>query len=374
MKKNIALVLCGGGARASYQVGVLRAIYEIIKKDQNLFNIITGNSAGAINASYLASNAEDWGSSTQYLMDLWKRLTPDDVYDISQYTMGKIGTRWVKGTIFRSNDEDSTVSGILNTDPLRKLLKREVEISKIRQHFNDKHLSAFCLSTTNYYSGSSVVFYDGYNTIADWSKTDRFSIRTELTIEHVMASSAIPLFFPSAKIGESYYGDGCIRPITPLSPAINMGAEKILTIGIRHHHAVETMRTLALKKNPPPQISQIGGVMMNAIFLDSLEADVERLEKTNTIVEMMGPKSPWKYVPILALKPSRDLGAMTEKLNSELPIMLRYFLRGIGVSGKSGLDLLSYLAFDSSYTMQVTELGYEDTMAKKNLILTFFDL
>ncbi len=376
MKKNkLALSLNGGGARGSYQVGALRALYEIIKKDQNLFDIVTGNSAGAINAIFLASNAEDWGSSTQYLVDLWKRITPEDVYDISQYNMTKLGSRLVKGTLLRNLAGGTPVNGLLDTAPLHNLLEREIDFKKIRQHFAAKYLSSVSLSTTNYYSGSSVVFFDGDEdeNLEEWSKPSRFSIRTELNVNHVMGSSAIPLFFPPAKIDNSYYGDGCIRQITPLSPAIELGADKIITIGIRHQHSIDHMKELSLMANPSPQISQIGGVMMNAIFLDSLEADVERLEKVNTIVEMMGPKSPWKYIPILSLRPSRDLGEMTEQLGNRLPLVLRYFLQGIGVSGQSGLDLLSYLAFDSSYTSQVVELGYEDTMAKKNLILSFIN-
>ncbi|MGZ3808345.1 MAG: patatin-like phospholipase family protein, partial [Bacteriovorax sp.] len=200
-----------------------------------------------------------------------------------------------------------------------------------------------------------------------------FAVKTELNVDHIMGSSAIPLFFPPSKIGESYYGDGCIRQITPLSPAIDLGATKIITIGIRNQQPVSLMKEISFKANKSPQISQVAGIMMDAIFLDSLESDVERLKKVNTITEMMGNKSPWRNIPILSLSPSRDLGLMTEKLSSEMPLMLRYFLRSIGVTGQSGLDLLSYLAFDSSYTTRVTELGYEDTMAKKKEILNFID-
>jgi NTE family protein len=373
IENKLAIVLNGGGARASYQAGALRALYEIIKKDQNLFDIITGNSAGAINAIYLANNARDWGSSTQYLVDLWKRIKPEDVFDISHYTMGRIGSRWVKGTIFRDNSPGDPFNGILNTDPLRKLLLREVDFKELHSLIQEKFISAVALSTTNYYSGSSVVFFDGEKKIPEWSKSDRFSIRTELSVDHVMGSSAIPLFFPPVKIAHSYYGDGCIRQVTPLSPALHLGATKLLTIGIRHRRTQETIKELALRTNAPPQISQVGGVMMNAIFLDSLDADVERLEKMNIMVAIMGKHSPWRHVPILHLNPSRDLGGMTKKLNSEMPKLLRYFLSSIGVTGQSGLDLLSYLAFDASYTLQVTELGYEDTLARKNEILSFIE-
>lgn len=373
METKYAIVLNGGGARASYQAGALRAIYEIIKKDQKLFDIITGNSAGAINAAHLAGNVEDWGASTQSLVDVWQRIKPEDVYDISTYTMTKIGTKWMKGTFFRGADEDGSLNGLLDTSPLKKTIEREIDFKKIREHFTMGNLNGLSLSTTNYYSGASVVFFNGDKTVEDRSKPDHIMMRTEFNSEHIMASSAIPLFFPPVRINGSFYGDGCIRQITPLAPAVDLGAQKIIAIGIRHQQTVESMVQMTMKKNVSPQISLIAGVMMNAIFLDSLDADYERFNKINTIVEMIGPKSPWRYIPILMLRPSRDLGAMTERLSQQLPTMLRYFLRTIGVTGQSGLDLLSYLAFDSSYTELVTELGYEDTMKEKHRIECFFD-
>lgn len=373
MDDKLAIVLNGGGARASYQAGALRALYEIIKRDQNLFDIITGNSAGAINAIFLASSARDWGSSTQYLADFWQRIKPEDILDVSHYAMTKMGTRWVKGTLFRKIGGEDPYNSILNTDPLKKLLLREIDFKEIRSLIESKLLSAVALSATNYYSGATVVFFDAKKEVAEWAKVDRFSIRCELKPEHVMGSSAIPLFFPPVKINNSYYGDGCIRLSAPLSPAIHMGANKLITIGIRNKTPKEKMIELALTPNSSPQISQIGGVVMDAIFLDSLESDIERLEKINIMVEIMGKNSPKKHMPILSLYPSRDLGSMTEKLNDELPTILRYFLRSIGVTGKSGLDLLSYLAFDSSYTQQVVELGYEDTIKRKKEILAFVD-
>ena len=371
MENKLALVLNGGGARGSYQAGALRAIYEIIKKDQLLFDIITGNSAGALNAVYLANNARDWGSSTQYLVDLWKRIKLEDVFDLDPYTMGKLGTRWMKGSIFKNANPENPINGFLNTEPMKKLLQREVDFKELHQLIEEKLVSGVALSTTNYYSGSSVVFFDAEKSIPEWSKPDRFSIRTEIKFEHAMASAAIPLFFPPIKIAKSYYGDGCIRQVTPLSPAIHLGAKKLIAIGIRNQRSQEAMKEFTLKTNLPPQFSQIGGVMMNAIFLDSLDADVERLEKMNIMVAIMGKHSPWKHIPILVLNPSRDLGGMTKQLNDEMPKFLRFLLSSIGIVGLSGLDLLSYLAFDSSYTEAVTELGYEDTMARKNEILAF---
>lgn len=373
MRDKLAIVLNGGGARACYQAGALRALYEIIKKDQNLFDIITGNSAGAINAAFLASSARDWGTATQYLSDFWQRIYPENVFDMGHFTMAKIGTNWLKDTLFKGPTQETMYNSILNTTPLKKLLMREIDFSEIRLLIESKLLSSIALSTTNYYSGASVVFFDGEKDLMEWAKPDRFSIREEITIDHVMGSSAIPLFFPPAKINKSYYGDGCIRQTTPLSPAIHLGANKIIAIGIKDAHQTKNTMALTLNSNPAPQLSQISGVMMDAIFLDSMDADLERIEKMNILVKIMGDRSPRKYIPTLSLIPSRDLGSMTAKLDEKMPTFLRYFLKSVGITGRYGLDLLSYLAFDSSYTQQVVELGYEDTMKRKIEILNFVD-
>lgn len=279
MTQNLAIVLNGGGARGSYQAGALRALYEIIKKDQNLFDIITGNSAGAINAIFLASNARDWGSATQYLVDLWTQIRPEYIYDINHFNLGKFGTKLVAGAILKGNENKTALNSLFDTAPLKKLLTREINFEEIHNSIKNKIINSIALSATNYNSGANVIFYDSNSDIEDWAKLDRFSMRTQLKVEHVMSSSAIPLFFPPALIDKSFYGDGCIRQITPLSPAINLGAKKIICIGIRHHSSISKMRELTLSSCPAPLISHVGGVMMNAIFLDSLDVDVERLEK-----------------------------------------------------------------------------------------------
>jgi NTE family protein len=371
MDKKLGLVMTGGGARAAYQVGVVRAFYEILKKDEKLFDVITGNSAGAINASYLASNAANWDIATTNLMDLWKNLKPQNIYDLRIRSISELGAKWLGGTVFGGlTPKGSHVNHLLDTDPLRKLLLRELDFKQIKQNIADNLLRGFALSSTNYNSGSNVVFYQGANDIQNWARSDRFSVRVDLEVEHIMASSAIPFFFPPIKVGESYYGDGCIRQTTPLSPAIHLGAEKIIAIGVRYPHNQQRMQDLAMSPFKNPTIGQITGVMMNAVFLDSLEADVERMTKINSLIKE-GHKEEFKAIPILMLRPSKDLGKMTERLNEELPPMLRYLLKGIGVSDKEGLDLLSYLAFDHSYTVPLMELGYEDTLKKRSEIEDF---
>jgi NTE family protein len=371
MIQNLGLVMTGGGARAAYQVGVVRALYEVLKNESSFFDIITGNSAGAINSTYLASNAKDWDMATNNLVDLWKRLKPQHVYDLRARTVTGLGVKWLGGAVFGGlTPTGSHINHLLDTAPLRRLLTREVDFEDIKKNIQDKTLRGVALSTTNYNSGSNVVFFQGASDISDWSRSDRFSLREDLNIDHLMASAAIPFFFPPIKVGESYYGDGCVRQTTPLSPAIHLGAKKIIAIGVRYPHNQKRMQDLALSPFNDPTIGQISGVMMNAVFLDSLESDVERMMKINSLIRE-GRHDEFKAIPILMLRPSRDLGRMTEKLNEELPPTLRYLLKGIGVSDKEGLDLLSYLAFDKSYTVPLMELGYEDTIKKRDEIQDF---
>ena len=363
--------MTGGGARAAYQVGVVRALYEIIKKDQKLFDVISGNSAGAINSAYLAANAENWDVATQNLTELWKSLKPEHVFDLRKRTISDLGLKWFSGTVLGGlTPTGSHINYLLDTDPLKAMLSKEIDFNHIKSNIEKKHLYGMSLSTTNYNSGSSVIFYQGDQSIRDWSRTDRFSHRQDLDINHVMASSAIPFFFPPTQLGNSYFGDGCIRQTTPLSPVIHLGAEKIIAIGVRYPHPQNLMKEQAFSAFGNPTMGQIAGIMLNSIFLDSLEGDVERLIRYNELI-IEGKHAELKVIPILMLRPSKDLGKMSASLNAEMPPMLRYLLKGIGVSDKAGLDLLSYLAFDSSYSGPLMELGYEDTLKMKGPIEEF---
>ena len=372
-KKKLGLVMTGGGARAAYQVGAVRALYEILNKKHQLFDVITGNSAGAINSTYLSANAENWDIATQNLYELWTRVKPQNIFDLRKRTITDLGLKWVSGTVLGGmTPKGSAINHLLDTTPLKNLAEREINFGHIAKNIEEKNLHGVALSTTNYNSGSNVVFYQGHPDIKDWLRSDRFSYRTNLTVQHLMASAAIPFFFPPIQIGQTFYGDGCIRQTTPLSPAIHLGAQKLIGIGVRYPQPKDKMHDLAFSPFPNPTMGQVAGVMLNAIFLDSLDADVERLHKINTLIAE-GDHPEFKSIPILMIRPSRDLGKMTVQITHELPTILRYLLKGIGVSDTEGLDLLSYLAFDVSYTKPLMELGYEDTYKMKEEIIRFND-
>lgn len=374
---KVGIVLTGGGARASYQVGVLRALYEILKQPQQespIFSHLTGTSAGAINTAYLAAFAQDFDKGTKNLLKVWSSLEPNQVYKTDTVSLGRIGAKWITGSMFGGlKKEGSTFNYLLDNSPLRELLIRELNFKAINDNIKNGVINGMALTATNYFSGSSVVFYKTYKDLSPWYRSERFGYPTEFEVDHILGSSAIPFFFPPAKVKDSFYGDGCIRQTTPVSPCIHIGANKIFAIGIRHLRSHQRAVELSLaKQDSTPGLAQIAGVALNAVFLDSLEADVERIERINaTLKKLSSPHPELKVVPVFMLRPSRDLGAMAGQYVKDLPKTLRYLLKGIGASEEDGTDLISYLAFDSSFTTPLIDLGYTDTWARKQDIERF---
>lgn len=374
MEEDFGVVLTGGGARASYQVGALRALYEIMHASGNKkISYLTGTSAGAINASILGSKADDFDQATKDLLKLWQNLSPDKVYRTDVLSLTGIGSRWVGGSIFGGLKMKGTkINYLLDNAPLKKLLHQAIAVDKIEENCLNGKLQGIALSTTNYYSGSSVVFYNSHKDIKSWYRTDRFGVKTKIGIEHILGSSSIPFFFPPTRINDSYYGDGCVRQTTPLSPCIHLGAKKIIAIGIRHLRTQEKAVELSMKPQfDSPGIAQIAGMTMNSVFLDSLEADVERMERINQTIKRAGGHPELREIPVLMLRPSKDLGVIAGQVIKDLPTTIRYLLKAIGAGEKDGSDLISYLAFDSSFTTPLIDLGYHDTIKRKAEIEEF---
>jgi NTE family protein len=372
---RLGLVLTGGGARAAYQVGALRALAEIAPRGPLPFKVLAGISAGAINGLAVGCAAHDFAAGAEGLSQVWARLTPDRVFRTGALKLVSTGGRWLRDLSGGGLLGGNSINYLLDSAPLRALLAEVLPLARLRRHLKAGRLHGVAVSATSYMSGAGVTWFDGDASIPAWSRSDRAGVRARLTLEHVMASAAIPLFFPPVKVGEAFYGDGCVRMVYPMSPAIHMGAERIVTISVRHPRDTPGSSDLPVGDRLP--LSQIAGVLLNAVFLDSIDTDLERLERVNrTLAWVPGERvtsrdMTLRHIPVLALRPSEDLGKLASDEYHRFPGMLRYLLKGIGVTATSGMDLLSYLAFEPVYTGRVMELGYRDTLARRDEVEAF---
>jgi NTE family protein len=373
------LVLSGGGARAAYQAGALCALAEIDRSSSCPFRVVTGVSAGAINGMMLAAGADDYRATVERLVGTWRMLTPDRVYRTDARSLVSIGLRWIKDLSTGGLLGRPRSNALLDTAPLRVLLEERVPIARLERHIRDGRLRAVAVTATNYRSGIAISFYQGAVDIAPWTRSNRLGRPELLTIDHGMASAAIPIFFPPVVIGGAFYGDGCVRMNAPLSPAIHLGADRVLAVGVRYARSpVEAAEQNRKSPTPTLRLAEIGGTLLNAVFLDSLEADVERLQRINgtisalTVEQRARLQQPLRRIPLLVLRPSRDLGRLAAQQYSRFPSLLRHLLRGIGADRERGWDLLSYLAFEPVYIETLLDLGYHDTISRRREIEAFF--
>jgi NTE family protein len=374
-----ALVLSGGGARGAYQVGALHGLHELLYGHRSLpFPILVGASAGSITNAFLGAHADDFPMAVRKLVDFWGGLSPEDVFRTDARTLARVGLSWAADLSLGSWIGTGRGRSLLVSDPLRRLLHERLDMDALGQSVERGLLRGFALTTTSYRTGLAVTFFDGPSSIEPWVRSTRIGIRQHLTIDHVMASSSIPLFFPAVSIDGTYYADGCIRLTAPLSPAIHLGADRILAISVRYPRAPDPASSSPPGQNDRcPTAADTAGLLLNALFLEALESDVERLERINATVDLL-PRAviakhstPLRRIPILVLRPSRDLGELVMQTLDRLPYLLRHLFRGLGATGKSGWDLLSYLAFDSEYTSRLLALGYSDVKARGAQIATF---
>jgi NTE family protein len=379
MPEVMGLVLTGGGARAAYQVGALRALAEIEQSPGCPFQVIAGISSGAVNGLAVALGAEYFRGTVQSLVATWRMLTPDRVYRTDAWSLFSIGARWITNLTTGGIFGEPRMNHLLDTAPLRTLLGERLPTSLLTGHILDGRLRAVGITATNYQTGTAITFYQGAPDIVPWTRSHRLGRPESLTIDHVMASAAIPVFFPPIGIDGSFFGDGCMRMNSPLSPAIHLGADRLVAIGIRYARppgeAAELNRRCRTCTLFP---SEIGGTLLNAVFLDSLEADVERLERVNGTLSVLTPEQrkrlsqPLRRIPLLMLRPSRDLAHLAAHQYRRFPRTLRYLLRGIGADTERGWDLVSYLAFEPVYVEMLMNLGYEDTLARRREVEAFF--
>lgn len=376
MKKKIALVLTGGGARAAYQVGILRAISDIMQFKENPFRIISGFSAGAINGAWLAGHSENFETVTKCMWEAWSSLHSEKIFKTNPVSLFFTGGRWIKDLSSGGWLGASKITYLLNTSPLRSFLESNIDFKAIRENIHSGRLSGISVCATNYQTGVSTAFFDGHTEIKDWERTNRISRKNEITLDHVMASAAIPIFFPPIKLNDAYYGDGMIRMNAPLSPAIHMGAEKLFVIGIRSKNEQVPAQSA---DGPSISLGDIAGTLLNGLFFDSIDADIERMQRINRTLSLMTPEQLQKDpdslrpVPMLYLKPSKEVMDAPNYQMSSLPRTLRFLLKGIGVTEETGKDMLSYLTFEKDYLTSLLELGYSDGHANESRIRAFFE-
>jgi NTE family protein len=365
--------LTGGGARGAYQAGALLALAEILRVRHLPFSVLAGSSAGSINAAFLAARADDFGRATRDLADLWTSLEPQRVFRTDLPALAKTAGEWVIDLGLGGFIGTGRGKSLLDTSPLRELITTRLDTHAIARHVAHGLVQGLGVSATSYQTGFVVTFFQGADTITPWSRISRTAIRADLEAAHILASSAIPFFFPAVEIDGAWYGDGSVRLGTPLSPAIRMGANRIVAIGVRPLVPAPTKEA----QGHYPTAAEAAGVLLNALFVDSLEADVERADRINQTVGLIPEAllakhaTPLHSISLLVLRPSVDPQSLVLRTLDRFPAALKHLFRGLGSSDDSGWELLSYLGFDGVYTTRLFELGYDDTLARSDEVTAF---
>lgn len=396
----LGLVLTAGGARGAYQAGVLKRLGEIpaFRSGPSPFEIVAGASAGAINGTMVAAGSGRFRVATQRLARLWSDISVSDVFRTDALAMGRIGARLVRDLALGGLIGGGTTHSLLDASPLRGLITRNLPLGGIATSIRRGHLYAVAVSATSYHSGKAFTFIQGKRGHPTWSKSRRSSVSGRLTIDHVLASAAIPIMFPPVLVrsqGECFFGDGGLRLVTPFSPAIRLGASRVFAVGIRCPSAADALSKIELGESQQwkeqrgtlqhPPLTQICGVFLNAIFLDHLDTDLDHLERMNELIafyekrhhpppmDAVTPEvsEPMRVIKPLVLNPSEDLALVAREFAHRMPRVLRYIMDGLGTPNAESADLMSYLLFDSSYTRALVDIGYRDAGKQADEIEAF---
>lgn len=370
------LILSGGGARAAYQVGVLSAIADLLPESaENPFKVIVGTSAGAINAVSLACGALDFQQSIRKLTAVWQGFRTDLVYRTDWLGVIRQAGRFIAQHVLGFGRGLEPVA-LLDNSPLRELLAQELDFSGISLAVARRKLRAVAITAFAYQSGQAVTFYQGRGNIEPWIRHRRNGLPARLHVEHLMASSAIPLLFPPVRINHEYFGDGAVRQAAPISPALHLGADRVLVIGVRSQTQEEQVIPITAR---PPSLAQMAGHLLNSTFIDNLESDLELLGRLSMLGNMLPEAERKKHlglsaVDVLVISPSKKIDDIAARHRHQLPASLRLFLRGPGAMRASGGGVLSYLLFERSYCNELIELGYQDAMSKKAELMAFLGI
>ncbi len=373
MKHKIGLILTGGGARAAYQVGVLKAIAQILPRGAaNPFFVICGTSAGSLNAVTLAVNAHNFRRGVQHLLKIWSNSRTDDIYRTDPLGVFANSARWVAGLLLSGiGVHRFNKVSLLDNTPLKDFLTKALPCDKIQKNIDAGLLHALGITASGYGSGQSVTFYQGAAEIAPWKRARRLGVPATIEIRHLLASAAIPFIFPAVRINREYFGDGSMRQIAPISSALHLGVHRVLVIGGGQGNVQERDRA-----DEYPSLAQIAGHALNSIFLDSMEVDLERLQRINRTVSAMPEeariKTELRHVEILLIAPSQPIEKIAERHAQNLPWTIRYLLRLLGGMRHSGANLMSYLLFEKNFCRALIDLGYRDAMARRDEIAALF--
>ena len=371
---DLGLIMGGGGARAAYQVGFLRCVARQFPDLHVPY--ITGVSAGALNAALLASHHGSFLQAVEELSHLWGNLTVDQVFRVDPRSLAMNSVRWLRqlgtGGIGRARGH---VRGLVDTAPLRTHLTESLhavdgELTGIRYNLQTGRLKAVAISTTSYSTGASVTWLQGQD-VEPWERPKRFTEVGTITVEHIMASAALPLLFPAVQLGSEWYGDGGIRLTAPLSPALHMGARRVMAISTRYSGTDREAHESNIHGYPPP--AQVAGVLLNAVFLDLLDNDALRLERLNQLLEALPAEQRHGLEPIklLVMRPSQDLGKLASGFEAQLPRSFRFLTRGLGTKDTESPDILSLVLFQPDYLRALMEIGEKDATARSDEIAEF---
>ncbi len=371
MNTSVGLVLSGGGARAAYQVGVLKAVAGILGPDgPSPFPIVTGTSAGALNATLLASESHRFGTAVDCLEALWRGLTSAQVHELGLIPI--VQSSWcLLRAICNDGMHPRRAVSILNNAPLRDYVSAAVDFDRVRKNLAQGCLRALGVSALNYDTGRSHCFFQHGGAARAWCRARREGTPAEIGLEHLLASSAIPGIYPAVPIGSHYYGDGALRQNAPLSPAIKLGADRLFVIGVSHNAVGQPPGQVAVPR--PPSLARMAGHLLNGSFLDDLEEDVERLQRINGLIAPQSSRGGLRSIDVLSIQPSMPFDALAAQWLPELPRSMRVLFGMLGANSRgSGASLASYLLFEPGFIGALVELGQADGMAERSAIEAFF--
>ena len=374
VRARAGLVLTGGGARAAYQVGVVKAVRDILGNPvKNPFPILCGTSAGAINIATLAVFADNFSRAVGNLLEVWEHMRCEHIYRTDPWHIMRAGARWLAAMMLISRHNPVS---LLDNAPLRDMLEKNLDFDRIQVHLDAGTLYAVCVTASGYTSGQSVSFFQGGSGLEGWERNQRIGAAVSIKLDYLLASAALPFIFPAVKVHREYFGDGSMRQIAPVSPALHLGADRVLIVGTGR----QTMDDARARSNTYPSLAQIAGHALNSIFLDSLMVDIERLERINRTVKLIPAERlaesnvHLRAVKVLFITPSQPIERIASRFVHELPRTVRFVLRPTGALNRSGSNLASYLLFEESFCRALIDLGYRDTVAREAEVREFFGL